>query len=207
MICLILLLCIEISSQTGITGICDPKSNERICNKRGICKDLENNGYYVCICNDRYLGEYCEIEQKSRLTAFLLELFLGYFFGAGNLYLGRTIQGMTKIIITIIMAAILFYKPRMNVINERGKVLFIMSMVVINLILFTWWILDMIYIGGGYYDDSNGNWLYDDFSIKKTNLITYRYSQARHHIVQYKSGRRNYLMTICCDICLFLYLS
>ncbi|TXG79916.1 MAG: NINE protein [Spirochaetes bacterium] len=173
MIWLILLLCIEISSQTGITGICDPKSNDRICNKRGICKDLENNGYYVCICNDRYLGEYCEIEQKSRLTAFLLELFLGYFFGAGNLYLGRILSGVVKIALTIIMIVLIFYRPILNKDQsknpeiEKRRLSFIVSMIAINLVLFTWWILDMIYIGAGYYTDSNGNWLYDDFSIKR----------------------------------------
>jgi hypothetical protein len=158
-------------------GICEPSlSNERAgCNNKGICKDLEKNGYYVCICDDRYLGEYCEIEQKSRLTAFLLELCLGYFFGAGNLYLNRILPGVVKIALTIIMIVLIFYRPSDLFKKDRIKtpemekirILFIISMVFINLVLFTWWILDMIYIGAGYYTDSNGNWLYNDFSIKR----------------------------------------
>lgn len=153
-------------------GICDPtSSNGRTisCNGRGVCRDIEKNGYYVCVCDDWYLGEYCEIHQKSRLTAFLLELGLGYFFGAGNLYLGRILVGIIKISLTIIMVILIFYRnPKTE--TEKRKILFIVSMVVINLILFTWWILDMIYIGADYYkDQSEGNpvWLYDDFSIKK----------------------------------------
>lgn len=158
-----------ISSVIG-DGICDPSLNERnVCNN-GICKDIENNGYYVCICNERYLGEYCEIEQKSRLTAFLLELCLGYFFGAGGLYIGRILPSVIKISLSLIMIFTLFYRPfgipKTPEVEKRRK-LFIINMILINLILFTWWILDMIYIGAGYYKDMSigrGISLYNDFN-------------------------------------------
>lgn len=149
------------------TGICDPSLVG--CNKRGMCRDLEKNGHYVCICDDSYIGEYCEIEQRSRLTAFLLELCLGYFFGAGNFYLGRILPGVIKISLTLIMAVLIFYRPTNQLKTpdiERRRIMFIISMILINMTLFIWWILDMIYIGGGYYNDGWGHWVYDDFTIR-----------------------------------------
>ena len=66
-------------------------------NGGGNCtKDKDCGGYFIgvcenntCACSSSYTGSFCEYKRKSKLTAFLLDFFLGSC-GAGQFYLGRT---------------------------------------------------------------------------------------------------------------------
>lgn len=144
---------------SSIYGYCDPMKLDN-CNNKGVCIDLEKNSFYVCMCDDRYLGYNCEIKQKSRLTAFLLELFFGFYFGGGDFYLGRILLGVIKIFLTILIAVFIFYFY-----GSKGiyKNVFFTLLLLLHTTLLIWWILDLIYIARGYYNDGNGNQLFNDF--------------------------------------------
>lgn len=81
------------SDKKNITNIthfdCNRTVSSRNCEpERYTCKNRNNNT--DCTCKDKYMSlddhkeNYCTVEKKKQLTAFLLELFVG--FGAGHFY-------------------------------------------------------------------------------------------------------------------------
>ena len=59
-------------------GYCDPYSNETVCNGEGDCVQ-DDNGTFICVCNEEYTGSNCEDKRKAKLTAFLLSFFVGMY--------------------------------------------------------------------------------------------------------------------------------
>ena len=78
--------------------------------------ESEENKKAKCICNIGYSSydvdvgygttTKCCYKQKSQLTAFLLEVFIG--FGAGNFYLGNYYMGVIRIIVQVSVCFLLF---------------------------------------------------------------------------------------------------
>ena len=71
------------------------------CNYRGNCKSDGD-----CVCDDGYATSddsqtQCDYKMKSRLIAFLLQLFLGAFSGAGEWYLGNVDYAIGQLLLCI----------------------------------------------------------------------------------------------------------
>ena len=127
---------------------------------RGTC----SGGY--CICNDKYItmnnkniknnGIYCNYPLKSRITAFLLELFFP--FGIGHFYSGNLLFAIIKLAIFIL----LFSMCCSILCCAAGKILgacsvIISLIVVLSLIgLILMEIFDLVGYGLGIYNDGNG---------------------------------------------------
>ena len=128
------------------------------CNGKCTSKD-------ICTCEDGYLNFksnspiYCSYKQKSQLAAFLLELFLP--FGIGHLYVGRTLFGITKMIIvtspvTICLFTFLGILVSDKFLSGGNSSLFCIGFVfVFSIIGIIWWIADLVIFGTNNYLDGN----------------------------------------------------
>ena len=119
----------------------------------------------ICTCEEGYLNFktnsklYCSYKQKNQLTAFLLELFLP--FGIGHLYVGRTLFGITKMIIvtspmTICIFTFLGILVSDKFLSGGNSSLFCIGFVsVFSLVGLIWWIADLVIFGTNNYLDGN----------------------------------------------------
>ena len=135
--------------------------NESNCPKsRGTC-----SGEY-CICHDKYItmnnkniknsGIYCNYPLKSRITAFLLELFFP--FGIGHFYSGNLLLAIIKLAIFILLFSMCCSLLCCAAGKMLGACSSIISLIVIlslvGLILME--IFDLVGYGFGIYNDGNG---------------------------------------------------
>lgn len=119
------------------------------CNNNGVCNKN------TCICNIGYTTynsiTKCNYKQKDQLIAFFLSLLLGIF-GADQLYMGNYIIAIPKISITIVTICIFCsYKIDNNEIKEKTSC----SLYLFSLIVFAWYISDVVMIGLNNYTDGN----------------------------------------------------
>lgn len=152
---------LQVDSFGDYTSIdCTPGTITNACSYRGVCGT--NN---TCFCNNDYItyppnSEYgCNYKQKSGLTAFLLQFFLGGL-GVAEFYLGNNDLGAGQlcllvggIIFSLIVACFFFCVCK----SEDKLELSVMSWIsLIFLSVFIWWIYDLVYIGKGWRLDGNG---------------------------------------------------
>ena len=135
--------------------------NESNCPKsRGTC----SGGY--CICNDKYITMnnkninnndiYCNYPLKSRITAFLLELFFP--FGIGHFYSGNLLLAIIKLAIFILLFSMCYSILCCAAGKILGACSVIISLIVILSIicLILMEIFDLVGYGFGIYNDGNG---------------------------------------------------
>jgi len=128
----------------------------------------------VCVCDNGYKTFYttnntnaeniqhinnCNYKQKSRMTAFLLELFLGYATGVGYFYIGRISLGIAQTVFfwgTIcISCCIGFIIP-----NDRGIQLVFIIQCCFNIGICIWWMIAFVSMITMKINDGNGIPLY-----------------------------------------------
>jgi hypothetical protein len=129
------------------------------CSYHGVC-----SGNYTCVCNTGYITfpsssiNGCNYKQKSQLTAFLLQFFLGEICGAGEFYLGNNdigagqivyFWGNTIFIILMICTLTNFYKE-----NEIMSTIYIWR-ILSGIGLIIWWIYELVVISNGIRHDGN----------------------------------------------------
>jgi hypothetical protein len=137
---------------------CDGKKCKKY---HGFCQIL--NKEEKCICGIKYStiknneGYECNYHKKYQITAFLLELFLSN--GIGHLYLGNYYIGIPKLFVWV-FAYYFFISMRIILKqsdeNKKASIYLGISALFCCLIMLTWQIFDLIYLGLNKYDDSNG---------------------------------------------------
>ena len=120
------------------------------CRNLGRC-DPQSNGAY-CECTPDYARPGCTYKRKSQTVAFLLTFFLGLF-GAGRFYLGLYASAIPKLLLWL-----LFGIPCCpSTSSEEPSQDSIKACVsVVTLMMFIWWLTDVIIIGVGHISDGNG---------------------------------------------------
>lgn len=123
------------------------------CNYNGICGED-----HKCYCNNGYITYKsdigCNYKQKSTLIAFLLELFLGPFSGAGYFYLGLNELGAGQLV--YMWGGLCILQPFLAAIsNNKNPFPVCFTLMWVISIIF-WWLYAIILIGKGQIYDSNG---------------------------------------------------
>ena len=135
--------------------------------KKIFCKENDNTH---CICITGYVNgyeynknldnsSYCDYKQKKQLTAFLLELFVG--FGAGHFYRGNYLMASLKLVAFLIGIYIICLFPLTA--KWISDCCDCDCLVVVVSIFFylaacglaTWFIFDLVYFGKNKYKDKN----------------------------------------------------
>jgi len=112
-----------------------------------------NTNGTLCVCNSGYTTRYvytqtnkiieCNYKQKKRITAFLLELFIGYASGAGYFYIGRIGLGIAQTVFfwsTIyISCCISFIIP-----EDKGVFQLLIIQCFFNIGICIWWIIAFV---------------------------------------------------------------
>ena len=136
--------------------------------------NCENStGLKNCTCKEGYFPnfqnetshKYCEIEQKKQLTAFLLELFVG--FGAGHFYRHNYLMASLKLVaffigIYLICLFPLTAKCVTDACDNDCVVIFVSILFYLYALgLAFWYIWDLVYFGKNKYPDCR----FDDVEI------------------------------------------
>ena len=126
-----------------------------------------NSDFTNCTCKDGYItykdSKYCELHQKKKqLTAFLLELFVG--FGAGHFYRHHYLMASLKLVafvfgIYVICLFPLTAKCVTDCCDSDCLVVLVSILFYLYALgLAVWYIWDLVYFGKNKYKDcSNGN--------------------------------------------------
>ena len=135
---------------TNVTFNC---TGQESCNYHGVCNRY-NTG---CICNDGYVTHdfpdvQCNYEQKEQLTAFLLSFFLGIF-AAGQWYVGNYALAAPKLAIGLINCCV-FGSSKTS--DDDGKEKKTFCATLFFLVVFAWWLADVIIFGINDYTDGDG---------------------------------------------------
>jgi len=128
------------------------------CSNHGIC-----NIKYKCLCDNDYTTFHsnieCNYKKTSRLTSFLLQLFLGYG-GVSKLYMGYKYIASGQIIFFCSSITICcFLKIFVSCIISKSKKQVSKINIIKTLIVWAniaWWIYDCIMIGNGNRKNSDG---------------------------------------------------
>jgi hypothetical protein len=121
----------------------------------------------TCICNSYYItyklnNEYCNYKQKSALTAYLLEIFLGLF-GGGYFYVGLTSIGGLQLFFTLLLTSSCICSLPLIATSSNVMRYLILYMNIISLILLLfWWIYASILFKSLNINDNNDVMLYND---------------------------------------------
>lgn len=148
---------------------------KKICSGHGICEEnpdaMDNHEKSYCVCEAKYIGTYCEKDQKTKGIAAVLEFFVGAY-GASEFYLGYTALGVIKILLGVFgccgayVAACMGFACANN--EQEGAAGCAMAVCGVFVCLcFTassiWVIVQFIMILAGAVNDANGNPLYNGF--------------------------------------------
>ena len=141
--------------------------NESYCNmEHTFCSDEEKE---KCSCYKAYIynndtDKQCDYKQKKQLTAFLLELFVG--FGAGHFYRGKYLVASLKLVAFIFGIYIICLFPlTAKCVSDccDSDCLVILVSIFFYLCacgLAFWFIFDLVNFGKNNYKDKNGYKLY-----------------------------------------------
>lgn len=140
------------------------------CSYNGFCtndKFCHCNAGYITYPSGNTFG--CNYKQKSTITAFCLQFFLGYISGAGYLYLGKIPLGIGElflfwgglIFICIAGGCLVVYckKPDNKKTPDDDGTTEIVTKITTNCLMlgcFIWWIYALVVIGTGNILDGNG---------------------------------------------------
>jgi hypothetical protein len=150
------------SKNTGAKNFtCVPGRDGEECSYHGVCKtDGES-----CVCDDGYTSTssnnnvQCDYKQKNTLTAFLLELFLG-FVGGGYFYLELTSLAVGQLCLflggTLLLCCIICVGVVMNGDEKCFHVFAGCYMCVWIIALSGWWIASIVMIAQATLLDGNG---------------------------------------------------
>lgn len=152
----------------------DPMKAGKVCSGHGTCKnydDPEMTPNTYCDCEPRFLGKYCEHDQKSKGVAAVLEFFFGAY-GAGYFFLGINTLGILKLLLGIFgccgacIGGIFFCVCAAGENERAGGAIFTCCGVIVCL-MFTaasvWVTVTFIMILAGAQPDAQGFPLYDGF--------------------------------------------
>ena len=147
---MILLSVVSVSAQT-----CNSTED---CSNNGLCSNNQCNCLSEYITHESIIG--CNYHQKSRLTSFMLELFLGEF-GADWFYLARKEFTVPVIVFTLFLACCVapYYKTLRKEHYDDDTLKMGCTMCLYLLILLTvlgFWLHGVIVIGIETAKDSNG---------------------------------------------------
>ena len=124
----------------------------------------DNNDY--CICNDDYASiksnpKRCSIKRKKQLTAFLLELFVG--FGAGHFYRHQYLMASLKLVAFVFgIYVICLFPLTAKCVTDCCDSDCLVVMVSILFYLYaaglaSWYILDLVYFGKNKWKDCSND--------------------------------------------------
>jgi len=133
-------------------------NNTEDCSNNGLCSNNQCHCFSGYITHESVVG--CNYRQKSRLTAFMLELFLGEF-GAGWFYLDRNEFAIPVIVLTLFLVCCVapLYKTLKSEHVDEDTLKMSCTMCLYLLILLTvlgFWLHGVIVTGNGDAKDSNG---------------------------------------------------
>ncbi len=133
-------------------------NNTDDCSNHGLCSNNQCHCFSGYITHESIIG--CNYRQKSRLTAFLLELFLGEI-GAGWFYLDRIEFAIPVAVLTLFLVCCVLplYKilKSEHVDEDNLKMGFaVCSHPIILLVVFGFWLHGIIVTSNGEAKDSNG---------------------------------------------------
>lgn len=142
-----------------------------VCGTNFFCSSTSkcNTSNYTCECDPGYTSKEedgivkCCYQQKNKLTAFLLETFIG--FGAGHYYVGKTSLFATKLIIYVVLiitTLIVVLTSCLKRDKYNFNLNFIRSVCILlcGCVFVGWQIIDAVLFMLGGYNDSNGVELY-----------------------------------------------
>lgn len=141
--------------------------NETKCNFDHMeCNDLKTE----CTCKKEYAsdpnsGKYCEVERKKQLTAFLLELFVG--FGAGHFYRHDYLMASLKLVAFVFgIYVICLFPLTAKCVTDCCDSDCLVVLVSIIFYLYAlglafWYIWDLVFFGKNKYPDKS----HDSFTI------------------------------------------
>ena len=129
-----------------------------------------NNEKTECSCKAEYATDpngsrYCEVERKKQLTAFLLELFVG--FGAGHFYRHDYLMASLKLVAFVFgIYVICLFPLTAKCVTDCCDSDCLVVLVSIIFYLYAlglafWYIWDLVYFGKNYYPDKS----HKDFEI------------------------------------------
>jgi len=121
-----------------------------------------NDDKSECTCKAEYATEpngskYCEVERKKQLTAFLLELFVG--FGAGHFYRHHYLMASLKLVAFVFgIYVICLFPLTAKCVTDccDSDCLVVLVSIIFYLYaagLATWYIFDLVYFGKNKYPD------------------------------------------------------
>ena len=123
------------------------------CNYNGNCM---NN--HQCKCNDGYITfdseTQCNYKQKNTLTAFLLELFIGMYTGAGYFYLELNYLALGQLF--YFWGGILVFCFSSLCISSDFKIIIPILIFLWGIGIIMWWLYVVILIAKGTIRDNNG---------------------------------------------------
>ncbi len=131
------------------------------------CSSSSNDSvtYINCICNTGYTSistsKKCEIKQKKQLTAFLLELFVG--FGAGHFYRQHYLMASLKLVAFIFgIYVICLFPLTAKCVTDCCDSDCLVVLVSIIFYLYAlglafWYIWDLVYFGKNKYNDCSNS--------------------------------------------------
>lgn len=127
--------------------------------------DITITYYEHCICNLGWTSMSndvikCCYEQKSQLTAFLFEFFIG--FGSGFFYINRYKQGMIKLFCYLFFCCFCYLVALCIYVKDESKETHIIQKILNSLLILIiltyviWFFVDVISFGFNLYQDGNG---------------------------------------------------
>jgi hypothetical protein len=138
-----------------------PCGNASCPTDQGVCINIDNG--QECICDNKFTtyppesDRKCNYTKKSRLTAFLLELFLTY--GIGHFYAGQYYLAVPKFFFFCFNYCLFVYLRmvvRNNEYNNNTSKLIVFMAYVFLILMVGWQIADLVLYGRGIYRDGNG---------------------------------------------------
>ena len=131
------------------------------CPEPNFCNDAGD----TCYCSKGYVNDprkndpekYCSYKQHKQLTSFLWELLTN--FGIGHLIIGNVAKGLFKMLFCIILFTLcgLICAKVLTIEGSKNALGITVTLTVYAcfIILFIWWIVDIVLFAGNKYKDHN----------------------------------------------------
>ena len=137
------------------------KCSQTICPSPNFCNDSGD----TCYCAKGYVNDprnsnpsvYCSYKQHKQLTSFLWELLTN--FGIGHLIIGNVWKGLFKMLFSIVFFTLCGLIIAKILTIEKSKdilgIVVTLSIYVSFIILFIWWMVDIVLFARNKYKDHN----------------------------------------------------